>query len=60
MDTNDDDRANQEFQRELYERTIEVLDRIAALGIPDSDMRLLGWHCGIDFDKEIKPYVAHG
>ena len=47
----------QEAEAELYERTIAALDHVAKLGIPEADMRLLSWHCGVDYDKEIKPWV---
>ena len=54
MDRNDYEQ--QEAEGEFYEITLRSLRHAAELGVPDIEMRVLSWHCGIDYDKEIKPY----
>ena len=48
----------QEAEAELYEVTIAALKQAALLGLSDEEMRVLSRHCGVDYDKEIKPYAA--
>ena len=43
----------QQFNEELYVRTLEALEHAKALGATEDDLRLLCFHSGINYDKEL-------
>ena len=48
------DFRQQQANEELHERTLLALEHVKALGATDDDLRLLCYHAGINYDKEVK------
>ena len=51
-------RQQQEAEEELHAKTIAALVNSTTGVATIEDLHILAWHAGIDYDKEVAPYVA--
>ena len=49
-----DYRQQQEAEEELHWSTVMILRSLwLRKALPEDDIRILAWHCGIDLEKEV-------
>ncbi len=52
----------QQANEELHQMTIDALRRLEALSadvVSTEDIRLLAWHAGVDYDKEVSGVASN-